>query len=73
MRRLWLVFAQTTTVCLAVLFVVATLKPDSAPVRSVTGAGDALIAAHLAATLAGASPAAALAAGLAAARRRAAA
>ena len=28
MRRLWLVFAQTTTVCLAVLFVVSTLRPD---------------------------------------------
>src|SRR3990170_1860036 len=28
MRRLWLVFAQTATVCLAVLFVVSTLRPD---------------------------------------------
>ena len=28
MRRLWLVFAQTATVCLAVLFVVTTLRPD---------------------------------------------
>ena len=28
MRRLWLIFAQTCTVCLAVLFVVSTLKPD---------------------------------------------
>ncbi|MDR2637809.1 MAG: Do family serine endopeptidase [Zoogloeaceae bacterium] len=28
MRKLWLIFAQTTTVALAVLFVVATLKPE---------------------------------------------
>ena len=28
MRRLWLIFSQTATVCLAVLFVVSTLKPE---------------------------------------------
>ena len=28
MRRLWLIFAQTVTVCIAVLFVVKTLKPE---------------------------------------------
>src|SRR5690242_5335418 len=28
MRRLWLIFAQATTVCLAVLFVISTLKPE---------------------------------------------
>jgi len=28
MRRLWLTFAQTVTVCVALLFVVKTLKPD---------------------------------------------
>jgi serine protease DegQ len=28
MRKLWLIFAQTTTVSLAVLFVVSTLRPD---------------------------------------------
>ncbi|AZY51043.1 trypsin-like peptidase domain-containing protein [Bordetella avium] len=28
MRRLWLVFAQAVTVCLAILFVVAALRPD---------------------------------------------
>ncbi|KAF0166904.1 MAG: peptidase S1 and S6 chymotrypsin/Hap:PDZ/DHR/GLGF [Rhodocyclaceae bacterium] len=28
MRRLWLVFAQTITVCVAILFVVKTLKPE---------------------------------------------
>ncbi|MBI2297146.1 MAG: Do family serine endopeptidase [Betaproteobacteria bacterium] len=28
MRKLWLVFAQTATICLAALFVVSTLRPD---------------------------------------------
>jgi serine protease DegQ len=28
MRKLWLVFAQSTTVCVALLFVVSTLRPD---------------------------------------------
>ena len=28
MRRLWLIFAQSTTIGLAVLFVVSTLRPD---------------------------------------------
>ncbi|MDH5534534.1 MAG: Do family serine endopeptidase [Betaproteobacteria bacterium] len=28
MRKLWLVFAQTATVCIALLFVVSTLRPD---------------------------------------------
>jgi serine protease DegQ len=28
MRKLWLVFAQTATVCVAVIFVVSTLRPD---------------------------------------------
>jgi len=28
MRRLWLIFAQTTTICLGILFVVTTLRPD---------------------------------------------
>jgi Do/DeqQ family serine protease len=31
LQRLWLVFAQTATVCLAVLFVVATLRPEWLP------------------------------------------
>ncbi|HEY9447920.1 MAG TPA: Do family serine endopeptidase [Burkholderiales bacterium] len=30
-RKLWLVFAQTATVCLALLFVVSTLRPDLLP------------------------------------------
>ena len=28
MRKLWLTFCQTATICLAVLFVVSTLRPD---------------------------------------------
>ncbi|HEY0295934.1 MAG TPA: trypsin-like peptidase domain-containing protein [Bordetella sp.] len=28
MRRLWLIFAQAVTICLAILFVVTTLRPD---------------------------------------------
>ena len=31
MRRLWLIFAQTVTVCVAVLFVLKTLRPDWLP------------------------------------------
>ena len=34
MQRLWLIFAQTVTVALAVLFVVTTLKPEWLPQRS---------------------------------------
>jgi len=33
LHRLWLIFAQTATVCLAALFVVMTLKPEWLPVR----------------------------------------
>ena len=44
MHRIWLVFAQTVTVCLAILFVVVTLRPDwlrlSAP--GVSTSADAL-------------------------------
>ncbi len=35
MTRLWLIFAQTTTVCLAALFVVSTLKPEWLPAKGV--------------------------------------
>ena len=33
MRRLWLIFSQTATICLAALLVVATLKPELLPWR----------------------------------------
>jgi Do/DeqQ family serine protease len=35
LHRLWLVFAQTATICLAALFVVSTLKPEWLPQRAV--------------------------------------
>jgi len=34
MRRLWIIFSQTATICLAVLFVVSTLKPEWLPSRT---------------------------------------
>ena len=34
MRRLWIIFSQTATICLAVLFVVSTLKPEWLPTRA---------------------------------------
>ena len=34
MGRLWIIFSQTATICLAVLFVVATLKPEWLPSRA---------------------------------------
>ena len=33
MHRLWLIFAQAATVCVAVLFVISTLKPEWLPAR----------------------------------------
>jgi serine protease DegQ len=38
MRKLWLVFAQTATICLAALFVVSTLRPDLLAVNNTRGA-----------------------------------
>ena len=34
MRRLWIIFSQTATICLAVLFVVSTLKPEWLPTHA---------------------------------------
>ena len=34
MRKLWLIFAQSATVCLAVVFVISTLRPDLLGARS---------------------------------------
>ena len=40
MRRLWIIFSQAATICLAVLFVVSTLKPEWLPTRAgLTGDG----------------------------------
>ena len=33
MRRLWIIFSQATTLCLAALFVVSTLRPEWLPSR----------------------------------------
>jgi Do/DeqQ family serine protease len=41
MRRLWIVFSQTATICLAVLFVVSTLKPEWLPSRISSATGGA--------------------------------
>ncbi len=35
MRKLWLVFSQTATLCLAALFVISTLKPEWLPAKGV--------------------------------------
>jgi serine protease DegQ len=42
LRKFWLVFAQACTVCLAVLFVVSTLRPDLLP-RLTTRAGSVVL------------------------------
>ena len=42
MKRLWLIFSQTATVCLALLFVVGTLKPEWLASRSVFPGGGAI-------------------------------
>mgnify|MGYP001182374063 CR=1 FL=1 len=34
LHRLWLIFAQTATVCVAALFVVSTLRPEWLPART---------------------------------------
>src|SRR5512134_1076325 len=34
MRRFWIIFSQAATICLAVLFVVSTLKPEWLPTRT---------------------------------------
>lgn len=47
MRRLWLLFAQTVTVCLGILFIVQTLRPDwlgNGPVNGSPGRPAAMVA-----------------------------
>ncbi|WP_298012287.1 trypsin-like peptidase domain-containing protein [uncultured Castellaniella sp.] len=43
MRRLWLIFAQTVTVCLGVLFLVSTLRPDWLPGQDEPSGGTAVL------------------------------
>ncbi len=38
MYRIWLIFAQTATAAVAVLFVVSTFRPEWLPSRSTPGA-----------------------------------
>ncbi len=44
MKKLWLVFAQTATVCLALLFVISTLKPEWLAARNVFPGGGTITA-----------------------------
>ncbi len=44
MKRLWLIFSQTATLCLAVLFVVSTLKPEWLPARVANGGASSVVA-----------------------------
>jgi len=39
MKRLWLIFSQTATVCLAILFIISTLKPEWLPARNALSGG----------------------------------
>ncbi|WP_323018975.1 S1C family serine protease [Castellaniella sp.] len=43
MRRLWLIFTQTVTVCLGILFLVSTLRPQWLPGREAPPAGGAAL------------------------------
>jgi Do/DeqQ family serine protease len=43
LHRLWLIFAQTATVCVALLFVVSTLKPEWLPSRSMPASAPAAV------------------------------
>ncbi|MBC2768909.1 S1C family serine protease [Pusillimonas minor] len=63
MRRLWLLFAQTVTVCLGILFIVSTLRPDWLPLRPAPGQSPAAVVAPsgLSAAQGGASYSAAVA------------
>lgn len=51
LRRFWLLFAQVATVCLAALFVVATLRPDL--LAGVAGKNNVVLVQESAATVAG--------------------
>jgi serine protease DegQ len=43
LRRFWLLFAQACTLCLAALFVVATLRPDLLPRLAGNGSGSVIV------------------------------
>jgi serine protease DegQ len=48
MKRLWLIFSQAATVCLALLFVISTLKPEWLPAKNAIPAGGGAITMHTA-------------------------
>jgi Do/DeqQ family serine protease len=55
MQRLWLVFAQAVTICVAALFVVATFRPEWLPARFAVPAGVAVLKQETAPAPAGAA------------------
>lgn len=55
MRRLWLLFAQTVTVCLGILFIVQTLRPDWLAGSSSTANGSVSVPATQVAAASGAA------------------
>jgi serine protease DegQ len=55
MHRLWIIFSQATTLCLAVLFVVSTLKPEWLPTRAAPSQV-AVVQQEVAAAAAGGAP-----------------
>ena len=56
LHRLWLIFAQAATVCLAVLFVVSTLRPEWLPARGVGPQVQAIVPVQTVAAPAPAAP-----------------
>ena len=44
MTRLWLIFSQTATVCLGILFVISTLKPEWLPAKTGIPGGGGVVA-----------------------------
>jgi len=56
LHRLWLIFAQAATVCLAVLFVVSTLRPEWLPANTAAPQVQAIVPVQTVAAPAGAAP-----------------
>ena len=56
MRRLWIIFAQTATICLALLFVVATLKPEWLPAKTGAAPGAVALVQQVAPAASGGAP-----------------
>jgi serine protease DegQ len=71
MRKLWLIFAQATTVALAVLLVVTTLRPDLLPTRHAANSGGVVTITESLAPKGSAQPGAAVPGSYSAAARKA--